>query len=1028
MRPRRLTFEGINSFEKKQDIDFARLTEAHLFGIFGPTGAGKSTILDAMTLALYGEVVRAPHRTGGILNTRCDNLFVELEFSLGAGGDGERVYRVVRQYARDRGAARSGDALKVKKCSLRRVDGDAETVICAEKSFDVTQKVRELLGLTMDDFVHSVVLPQGQFAEFLNMTGKDRRDMLERLFHLEDFGRALTDKVRERENSLQARAGEVGAALRELGEVSEAALKEARVRRELDSDELKRVEERSSVADREAEGLRALYERVQERKTWQVRKMEHDAARGRMSELNAELDAARRADQVLPLAAELEKLDRELTDQRRSAHESARAHENACDYNDKVIAEAETKRPALLKEQQDGQKRLGALETLKPRQDDMSRLSADERAMLDRLAEIRRQSEANDHALEEKQQAVIKGEAFVAQQEAIIASCAGKDMEKLAEGAQLERSMNDCQTRYSEALKLMEERAGELERCEAALEQARQNEREGLKSLNAARRELSRAEEEYIASATRHAAAELARGLSEGKPCPVCGSVHHPAPAADGAQAVDGREPARAAVDERQKAYSDTVRELARLGQDCESRQQAQSELRAQAESLHQELGELTARWGELCIATGSSSLAQSYAQALEAQSRAGDANRLLSQARARLDSYRRQVRDYEMERLKLHNLVDALTDKLKENQRAASGWAGELKRLGLPVDADINVYIDECRERLESIGHKLDKMDAALKDARHRLEDTQRRAAEQNARLEEMERQREERRTQLADKLNQCRFADVQSALRARRPVDRIAELELTLRRDSDEQLLIDSNLKRLAETEDEREVSDAEMSAATSRAGQLRERVKELTASLGALERDISDMSARLKRKAELEAGADKLQRALDSVTELKQVLRGNALVEYVANQYLSDITRMAGEKLMFLTGNRYDLELSEDGFTVRDMERGGTSRATSTLSGGETFLVSLALALSLSMHINLRGQPLGFFFLDEGFGTLDDRLLSTVMEALGMLARENFSIGVISHVNALKERIPAQLIVSGGANGSQAHIEFA
>ena len=115
------------------------------------------------------------------------------------------------------------------------------------------------------------------------------------------------------------------------------------------------------------------------------------------------------------------------------------------------------------------------------------------------------------------------------------------------------------------------------------------------------------------------------------------------------------------------------------------------------------------------------------------------------------------------------------------------------------------------------------------------------------------------------------------------------------------------------------------------------------------------------------------------------------------------------------------RADVQRQADG------QRGGAERATSTLSGGETFLVSLALALALSLHINLRGQPLGFFFLDEGFGTLDERLLGTVMDALTMLARDNFSIGVISHVSALKERIPAQLIVSGGPHGSNAHIEF-
>lgn len=1030
MRPLKLTFEGINSFEKRQEIDFKRLTDAHLFGIFGPTGAGKSTILDAMTLALYGEVVRAPHKTGGIMNTRCDSLFVEFEFSLGEG-DTMRIYRVMRQYARERDKeARTeglNDTLKVKKCSLRRVENGEEIMLCAEKSFDVTQKVRSLLGLTMDDFVHSVVLPQGQFAEFLNMTGKDRRDMLERLFHLEAFGKRLSERVRDREQAVSARLGEAEAALRELGDVSEQGLKDARVKRELDKEELESVEKDSAAADREAEGLRALYDRVQERKTWQVRKMEHDAARSRMSVLNAELDAARRAETVLPLASELDKLNADLTAQTRLAHESTRAHENAKEYNDKVIDEADRRRPALDEERQELQKRLGALETLRPRQEEINRLSAADQELLKRLEEVKRQIEASERALADKQAAVKKGEEYVAEQEKIASEYANVDMEKLSRGAQLERDMEDRQARYADTLTKLNARGEELNRCIAELEQAHEREQTGLKALNDARAAAARAEDEYVAARTLHAAAGLARELGEGKPCPVCGSIHHPAPAHDTGDVPDEREHTRAARDERQKEYAEIMRDLARLGQTRDMHEQAQAELQAQAESLRAELSTLTVQWEALCRETGASAMRQAYAAALDNQSKAGAASKNLARARERLDSYRRQVGGYEMEQLKLHTEAEKLNDALKENQRAASGWAGELKRLNMPVGTDITAELDESQKQLDHISHTLDKMDSALKAARHRLDESQRRAAEQNARLEEMQRQRDIKSQQLVQRLEQSKFESVEAAQNAHRPVNRMAELEMTLRKDADDQLLIDANIKRLADQSDEREVTDAEMNAANAKAETLRARAKELTASLGALERQISDMSTRLARRTELQSQTEKLRRELDSVTDLKQVLRGNALVEYVANQYLEDITRKAGERLMFLTGKRYNLELGVDGFIVRDMELGGAPRATSTLSGGETFLVSLALALSLSLHINLRGRPLGFFFLDEGFGTLDDKLLGTVMEALTMLARDNFSIGVISHVNALKERIPAQLIVSTGPDGSKARVEF-
>lgn len=1021
MRPLKLTFEGLNSFESRQQIDMSRLTGAHLFGIFGPTGAGKSTILDAMTLALYGEVVRAPHKTGGILNTRCDRLFVEFEFALGA--DDARVYRVTRSYMR----SESGDALKARKCALVRIESGHEIVLSAEKPNDITQRVQQLLGLTMSDFVHSVVLPQGQFAEFLNMKGSERRSMLERLFHLEEFGRTLTERAKERETNLTMRVSEVDAALREVGDVTADELKAEKVKRELDSDELGRVERESESASREADGLRALYDLTQERKQWQVRKLAHDAERSRISLLTSELDAARRAEGILPIARELQVLENNRRELARSVRDSELALHQAVTLSEGLIKTSAEKKAQLAEERQRLQTQVGALDALAPRQAQMSQLSASERQMLDELGTLERSSADNDAALHDKEAAIEKGRAYVAELERVIAASAGADLEQLSRGADMERALEEQQVRYGEALAKLNATEAELERARVAQDAAKQAEREALKALNEARQASKRAEDEYLEGATRNAAARLARELGEGQPCPVCGSIHHPAPAREAELPHDGRAEAAARRDAAQSAYAEALKELARMGQATETLEQAQAEQSAQAEQLRAGLSAATAEWEQLCSKLGVRAMREAYAAALDGQSRSADANRRLAQARARLDTYGRQVQDYRMEQLKLHNRVDALKEKLADNHKLSSGWAGELSRLKLPADTDIVALLESTRERLARIEREFDKIDSALSSCQTRREEAGRRAASLKARLEQLTSQVTAQRDQLNSRLTENRFDSVEAAERAQRAPERIDELTRVLKADADEQLLIESNLKRLAQTAQDREVSEAEMSAANERAGQLKARVKDLTGSLGALERRITEMSARLKRRNELEQNRKKLGAELGCVQELRQVLRGNALVDYVANQYLEDITRMASERLMFLTGNRYALELGEDGFIVRDMERGGAERATSTLSGGETFLVSLALALALSLHINLRGQPLGFFFLDEGFGTLDERLLGTVMDALTMLARDNFSIGVISHVSALKERIPAQLIVSGGPHGSNAHIEF-
>lgn len=149
---------------------------------------------------------------------------------------------------------------------------------------------------------------------------------------------------------------------------------------------------------------------------------------------------------------------------------------------------------------------------------------------------------------------------------------------------------------------------------------------------------------------------------------------------------------------------------------------------------------------------------------------------------------------------------------------------------------------------------------------------------------------------------------------------------------------------------------------------------------------------------------------------LSALQSTLRGNGFVQYVARDQMEHVARQASERLGALTRGRYALTLTEDGsFLMRDQHNGGVLRPVSTLSGGETFLTSLSLALALSAHIQLRGQhPLEFFFLDEGFGTLDPDLLDVVISSLEKLHLERMSIGLISHVPELRQRMHRRLVV--------------
>ncbi|TFG89980.1 MAG: hypothetical protein E4H16_02650, partial [Candidatus Atribacteria bacterium] len=165
---------------------------------------------------------------------------------------------------------------------------------------------------------------------------------------------------------------------------------------------------------------------------------------------------------------------------------------------------------------------------------------------------------------------------------------------------------------------------------------------------------------------------------------------------------------------------------------------------------------------------------------------------------------------------------------------------------------------------------------------------------------------------------------------------------------------------------------------------------------------------------------------------LNQLTKLFKGSKFAGYVASSQLQYISGQASEQLGQITSGNYALESDDDGnFLIRDYKNGGATRNCATLSGGETFLVSLSLALALSAQIQLKGNTqLELFFLDEGFGTLDDEVLDVVMNALENMHHEKLSIGLISHVESIKNRVPAKLIVSparSGLGGSKVRFEL-
>lgn len=251
MKPRRLIIEGFNSFEEKQEIDFSKLTDRGLFGIFGPTGSGKSTILDAIIFSLYGKVPRGAGNE--YINSASKSAHILYEFEIGNGSKR-------RILTSDKCVRKNKDGTYRYSYAKLYEHKDGGDIIIAESTNSIAAEIIKIIGLNETDFMRSVVLPQGKFSEFLMLAGEARRNMLERIFSLERFGQKLMDRIKKMKYAYDDELNILSGELKGFQEISEDGLKaEKEALEELKAEEVKLKNEKRKL-DKEYERCKNLWE------------------------------------------------------------------------------------------------------------------------------------------------------------------------------------------------------------------------------------------------------------------------------------------------------------------------------------------------------------------------------------------------------------------------------------------------------------------------------------------------------------------------------------------------------------------------------------------------------------------------------------------------------------------------------------------------------------------------------------------------------------------------------------------------
>jgi exonuclease SbcC len=1162
---------------EKQSIDFEELTSRGLFGIFGPTGSGKSTILDAITLAMYGNISR---NTKEFINSLSSEAVISYEFEIGAKNS-KRRYLVDRNFKR-RSNGKPG--MKTSYARLVEVHADGTTNVLADKVGEVTQEIIGVIGLTAEDFTRSVVLPQGKFNEFLKLTGSGRRDMLERIFNLEKYGRELSEKVKTRKYIKIDESKLLSSRMSAYDNVSKEMYDEtAKVLSELKKSEKEKnieVEEIQKRYDKDKDTLKRQMELDRYKKQFD----ELETSKDEIEKKKVLVEKSTRATMLIPHIEYYEKLEEKISVdtvqldgyknrytmiKRELEHVKQRYEENAKskDVDIPRLNAEKSRYEYAIKLEEELNELLLEMQSLKNNTEEFRDLKSGYEAEIKVLdVEISKSSKEIGSVSENLDDISISVEQ---KQKIFSAYDYEKQYVKLDEDKkynqtkveELREEISYLKNEYRYLEQDVKESASKLEEKKSHLDFLTQKspgstddvlvktqEIIELKNLveNISRDEKHRNELQVqltkidakifdlekeikdISSALEKNTAEkddmkddinrlqslnlanrLRLELVSGKACPVCGSVHH--------------------EDVEERKYDGNIEFLESKLQKIEA---AEKDLEEKLQNVNLDKHSLDKTRDMKYIELQSIKSTIGDKSSDECQRKLLDSQKELSALKASMEKWSAEVEDINKEISKLAEEKSKLELEEIKLKESILNKEGILKSLEAELDADVEEYekikntylglatslkinnissvveeINENEKKIETLSKSINELQskkdvkelkfkeiteklnqitielvmeeesfstkkAIIKGKRDEIDDItkgmsaaillsqvdediakiyetdKRMTSELKDTNEEFEKNIS-RRSILESELdkNKSEFEmmdldvkkliiqngfkdiyDVKGSISEKAIIDRInIEIEDYL----EKRKFLTIKIQELDMGNSEKIILEDELGLLKNKIINLRQEIINISKDIGKNENMCFVLRDKLEKIKLIDDELKIVNHDLDLLEDLDKAIQGNKFVEYVATNQLKYISLEASKKLKSMTKGRYQLEIDDTlNFVMRDNFNGGERRSVDTLSGGETFLTSLSLALALSTQIQLKGRaPLEFFFLDEGFGSLDSELLEIVIESLERLHSENLSVGIISHIEELKNRVPIKLLVSPSKTGvgSKIKIEY-
>jgi len=1010
MKPLRLEMQAFGPFRGREVVDFARLADP-LFLIAGPIGAGKTTILDAICFALYGEssgkgraaVDLRSHHAAATAETE-----VTLDFAVGG-----KSYRISRQPTQELKKKR-GDGTRTVQARgalwdrTGREGATEDGIPLAAKVRDLDERIREILGFDAAQFRQVILLPQGQFREFLAASSKDREGILKVLFDVrrcEELERELRERVQALE---KRREGRAAARAEKLGEfTSQEDL--ARGVREKGEEVAALERHRGELAARDAaaEGALAAGRRVDglfgELAAAERTRVDLAARAGAMDAVRLECGLAQIAEPLLPEIQALEALRAEIAEMERDLESKA------AELTDVAAQKLENDR--RLREHADGGFHLETavaeirrLEELRPRVRELERAVRERAGADEARAAVEREIAAGEHSR------VQTEERLGALESSLPAARAAA-----GELPALEAQLRELR-RVENLLSLLAAAAAEQDAAAAVLARSRD-------AGAAAERLLQQVQSAAEAARTRwvrSGAAALAARLVGGDPCPVCGSREHPAPAGPAADGVTAEQ--LQAAEDSLRAATDGERTT---GAAVAAATVRVAECGVRVAGLRESLGAHAGTdAGQVRLLITQETAAAATAAAAGERLAAGEVE--MAQLRERLKA------------ASAGNVERA--ERLRQAAEAAVRAAAALEHLEKVLSPELR-----SGEAIERRVRRLSDEAATWRETQRLLDEERSRIARALAtgdgfvvatrrELNAKQRRGQQAAADLAARLAKAGFADAGACRSVARTAAQIAAMRERLDAFNDTLQQAQGALEEarrktagltrpdLAPLEAERVETAAALQACGQQLGRLQEQLRALSGRLGGLDD--------LERDEAQSAGASEALREIAAAAagENGPKMRFST---YALAAYFDEVMVHTNRRLAVMSAGRYALARATDssgrGFKGLDLEvydaHTDRARPADTLSGGEGFLASLALALGLADAVQAAagGYRLESVFIDEGFGSLDAESLELAQRCIIDLREAGRMVGLISHVEEMATWTPARIRIQKSPAGS-------